>query len=93
MALSIRSQQRLERDNSFRHRVNLNANRRRGILEDQLTFDEEQQLRLIACGLRTNEKQRYERAIVESLIKKGVIAMSGIAIRLTLKGEEALRKL
>ena len=62
-------------------------------MEDQLTFDEEQQLRLIACGLRTNEKQRYERAIVESLIKKGVIAMSGIAIRLTLKGEEALRKL
>ena len=58
-----------------------------------LTLKEEHQLKLIARGLQTNENLNYDRATVDSLVKKRFLATAGIAIKLTPKGREALRKL
>jgi hypothetical protein len=60
-------------------------------MDYQLSDEELKQLRLIERGLLTNEKLPHDRVLVASLIAKGLVRTSGIAVKITPEGDEALR--
>jgi hypothetical protein len=60
-------------------------------MDHQLSDEELKQLRLIERGSRTNENLPHDRVWVASLIAKGLVKTSGIAVEITPEGHEALK--
>ncbi len=63
------------------------------MIDYQLTKKEEDQLKLIERGLRTNEELPHDGVVVASLIARGLLVSIGISVRITPQGEEVLKSL
>jgi hypothetical protein len=60
---------------------------------DKLTYEEMEQLELIARGRRTNETLPHRKDLLAALIRKGYAEAAGVAVRETARGLIALGRI